>query len=234
MSQLVKFRSYEFQRGQEVNLPIWQVARAIIAYPGLFPPIQAGPVPTSVSYISGEVGWSNPSTEVIREFEAEWKGQGISCFTSIGTGHQGVIQVDTSSVSDTLNSALEKMATDSQRVAEEIAHRFKGQHNYFRLNVEHGLQSPGTHKTLKPEDVVVHTKAYLGSVWADISVDRIVDSLLRAVDVLPWQTTQESFKDDMKQYISNSRACIAAITIQNIKQEVAEVVSALELIRVRA
>jgi hypothetical protein len=180
MSQLVKFRSYKPRQGQEANLPIWQVARATIAYPGLFPVIQAGTGtgPISVGYISGEVGWSNPSTEIIREFEAEWRGQGILCFTSIGTGHQGVIQVDTSSILNSINPTLEKMATDSQRVTEEIAHRFMGQRNYFRLNVEQGLQRTDGQKTLKPEDVVVHTKAYLGSVWVDTSVDRLVDSIL--------------------------------------------------------
>jgi hypothetical protein len=234
MSQLVKFRSYESRRGQEVNLPIWQAARAVIAYSGLFPFIKAGPELALVAYISAEVGWSNPSMEVIREFEAEWKGQGISCFASIGTGHQGIIQVDTTNIPNNLNSALEKMATDSQRVAEELAHRFKGQHNYFRLNVEQGLQRTDGYRAPKPEDVVVHTKAYLGSVWVNTTVDRMVDSLLRAVEVLPWQTTQDSFKGIMKQYISDARVCIEGITNQPIKQEVAEVVSALELIWVRA
>jgi hypothetical protein len=171
---------------------------------------------------------------VIREFEAEWKGQSIFCFTSIGTGHQGVIQVDTSSIPNSINSALEKMATDSQRVAEEIAHRFNGQHNYFRLSVEQGLQRTEGHEALRPEDVVVHTRAYLGSVWVDGSVDRMVDSLLRAVEVLPWHTTQESFKYNMKQYISNARACIEGITNQTIKDQVAEIVSALELVQVCA
>jgi hypothetical protein len=171
---------------------------------------------------------------VIREFEAEWNGQSILCFTSIGTGHPGVIQVDTSNVSNILNSALEKMATDSQRVAEEIVHRFKGRHNYFRINVEQGLQRTDGHKALKPEDVVVHTKAYLGSARVDISVDRMVGSLLQAVEVPPWQTTEEIFKETMGGYVSNARACIEDITNQTIKQEVADVVSILELIRVCA
>jgi hypothetical protein len=208
------------------------VVRATIAYPELFPAIQAGSLFTPITYISGEVGWSNPSTEVIREFEAEWNGQGISCFTSIGTGHKGVTQINTSNIPNSLNSAIEKMATDSQRVAEEVAHRFTGQNNYFRLNVEQGLQRTESHKILKPEDVVVHTRAYLGSVWVDGSVDRLVDSLLRTIEVLPWQTTEEIFKETMGGYISNARACIEDIANQTIKQEVAEVVSALELIGV--
>jgi hypothetical protein len=126
------------------------------------------------------------------------------------------------------------MATDSQRVAEEVAHRFTGQNNYFRLNVEQGLQRTESHKALKAEDVVVHTRAYLGSVWVGGSVDRMIESLLRTIEVLPWQTTQESFKEDMNQYISNVQACIDGIINQTMKQQAAEVVSTLELIRVRA
>jgi hypothetical protein len=125
------------------------------------------------------------------------------------------------------------MATDGQRVAEEIAHRFMGQNNYFRLNVEQGLQRSDDHRALKPEDVVVHTTAYLGSAWVDASVDRIVDTLLRTIEILPWQTTQESFRETIEKYISNARACIAAITNPAIQQEFTEVTPALELIRVR-
>lgn len=234
MSRLTKFRSFGSSRGQETNLPIWQVARAAISYPGLFPAIKIGPRLAPVTYISGEIGWSNPSIELIREFEAEWKGQGILCFASIGTGHQSIIRVDTSNMSDALDPAFEKMATDSQRVAEEIAHRFKGQHNYFRLSVEQGFQRNEDHRTLQLEDVIVHTKAYLGSTWVDTSVDRLVNSLLQAVELFPWQTTRENFEQMMEKYISNARICIGSIAINVIKEGLNEAVSILELIRVRA
>jgi hypothetical protein len=165
------------------------VAKAMLVGPGLLASVKLGSELAPVNYVSGELGWNNPSKEVIQEFEAEWKGEGILCFASIGTGHQGTIQVNTSSTPNTLNSAAVKMATDCQRVVEEIFHLFQRQNNYFRLSVEQGLQLTDGQKALRLEDVIIHTKAFLGSNWANISVDQLVDALLRANEVLPWQTT---------------------------------------------
>jgi hypothetical protein len=233
MSRLVKFRSFQSRCGQEVNLPIWQVVKATLARPDLLPSIQLGPELVSVNYVSGELGWNNPSKEVIKEFEAEWKHESILCFASIGTGHQGAIQVKESSAPVTLNSAAEKMATDCERVAEEIAHRFQGQKNYFRLSVEQGFQSTEDQTALRLQDVVVHTKVYLDSTWVNISVDRLVGSLLQADEVLPWQATRENFEETMRTYLSNAQSCVDCIKINEIKQGILEAFDILESIRVR-
>jgi hypothetical protein len=126
------------------------------------------------------------------------------------------------------------MATDCQRVAEEIAHRFQRRNNFFRLSVEQGFQLTGGHTELRLEDVAVHTQAYLESTWTSISVDRLVDSLLRADEVLPWPTTRENFEETMETYLSNARSCTGHIQRDEIKQGIVEAVRILELIRVRA
>lgn len=233
ISQLVKFRSFESRRRQEPNLPIWQVVRVALTHPGLLPPIQLGSEHASITYISGELHWNNPSKEMIREFEAEWKREGILCFVSIGTGYQGVIQVDPSCGPDTLQLTAEKMAMACQRVTEEIAYRFQGQRNYFRLNVEQGLQVTDDRKPLRLEDVIIHTKAYLDSNWADTSVNRLVYSLLRADTVFPWQTTRDRFQQIMKTCLRHTRLCVDGIQIDSIKQEALEAVFTLEVIQVR-
>jgi hypothetical protein len=209
------------------------VAKATLARPGLLLSVQLGPELVPVNYVSGELGWNNPSKEVIKEFEAEWKHEGILCFASIGTGHQGSMQVKASSAPDALNSTAEKMVTDCQRVAEEIAHRFQRHNNYFRLSVEQGLQLADGQKALRLEDVTIHTKAYLDSTWTNISVDRLVGSLIRADEVLPWQTTRENFEETMKSYLSNAQSCAERIEMDEIKQGILEAGSILELIRVR-
>jgi hypothetical protein len=170
---------------------------------------------------------------VIREFETEWKREGILCFASIGTGHQGTIQVKTSSTPNTLNSAAVKMATDCQRVAEEIAYLFQRQNNYFRLSVEQGLQLTDGQKALRLEDVIIHTKAFLGSNWANISVDQLVDALLRADEVVPWQTTREKFEQTIATCVSNARFCVEHINMDEVKRGIIQAVSVLELIQVR-
>jgi hypothetical protein len=209
------------------------VAKATLARPGLLVSVQLGPELAPVNYASGELGWNNPSKEVIREFEAEWKREGILCFASIGTGHQGTIQVKMSSTPNTLNSAAVKMATDCQRVAEEIAHLFQRQNNYFRLSVEQGLQLTDGQKALRLEDVIIHTKAFLGSNWANISVDQLVDALLRADEVLPWQTTREKFEETIVTCVSNARFCVEHINMDEVKQGIIQAASILELIQVR-
>jgi hypothetical protein len=203
------------------------VAKATLVRPGLLPSIRLGPEPAHVSYISGELGWNNPSKEVIREFEVEWKHEGILCFTSIGTGHQGTIQVKS------LNTPAEKMATDCQRVAEEIAYRFQKQNNYFRLNVEQGFQHTNGQQMLRLGDVMVHTKAYLDSNWADILVDQLVDALLRADEAVPWQTTRENFEKTMTTYLTNTQSYVDYSNIDEVKQGLLKAAGILELIRVR-
>jgi hypothetical protein len=125
------------------------------------------------------------------------------------------------------------MATDCQRFAEEIAHRFQGQRNYFRLCVEQGFQLADGRKALRLEDVIVHTKAYLDSNWASISADQLVGALLRADEVLPWQTTRENFEETMKSYLSNAQSYAGHVEIDEIKQHVLGSAGILELIRVR-
>lgn len=135
-------------------------------------------------------------------------------------------------MSNAITSELEKLAIDSEKVAEALAYRFKGQNNYFRLSVGQGLQRSEVSNAPALEDVTVHTKAYLGSAWADITIDRLVDALLRAVEVFPWQTTRETFEQMMEKYIQKTRMCMKGITIEAVKQHIQEVVSMLESIKV--
>lgn len=231
LSRLVKFRSYHSRRGQEPNLPIWKLVRAAFTGSGLAPSAQLGVELAGVTYISGEFGWNNPSKEVIKEFEAEWKREGILCFASIGAGHGGIIH--TTSDPHFRNSTAEKMATDSQRIAEEIAHRFQGQSNYFRLSVEQGFQQAEGQNALKLEDMIVHTKAYLDSTWANTSVDRLVVSVLQVDKVFPWQTTREIFEKVVEKYLHDIRSSLDVIEIDEVKEEIRTALLTLKLIQVR-
>jgi hypothetical protein len=132
-----------------------------------------------------------------------------------------------------MNSTAEKLVMNCQRVAEEIAYRFQGQNNYFRLSVEQGFQLMDGHTALKLEDVILHTKAYLDSAWTNVSVDRLVDSLLRTNDVVPWQTTREEFEQVVKTYISNARSGVGRVIMNEAKQGILEAASILELVQVR-
>ena len=141
--------------------------------------------------ISGEIGWSNPSHEVVREFEAKLPRQKLACLASIGAGHNGPIQIDAEDFEGTFNLAIERIATDRERTAQDIAYRFHGQDIYFRLDVERGMQQDREQTTLG--DIETHTKQYLCSPGVTESVNKLVDTLLRATEPPEWVMTAELF-----------------------------------------
>jgi hypothetical protein len=135
VSYLTTFRSYD-SRDPSLDITIWQAARATLAHPDLFPPARIGPLAFEQVYITGDMGWKNPSNEVIREFEALWPSQNIACLASVGSGHEGIIRIEGPSGSEAVTNAMERIATDCEKIAQDVAYRFQGRNTYFRLNVE--------------------------------------------------------------------------------------------------
>lgn len=232
ISYLAKFRSYRTREGQAFNPPIWQAARATLAHPNLFPPIKIGPELLQQDYISGEIGWSNPSNEVIKEFESQWEGQNIACLASVGTGHEGVIQIDPSLMPATVTTAMERITTNSERIEKEVAYRFRGHDTYFRLNVEHGLETKKEEKQITIEEIIAHTNAYLQSPGVTISVDALITSLLHATVVSSWSTTRDYFEKMMSNYIYDVKKALEDVQIDEVKAAAQEVVDTLEMIHV--
>jgi hypothetical protein len=157
VAYLVKFRSYEVREGPTFNCPIWQAAYAALAYPNTLAPVRIGDNLTEQICISGEIGWSNPTQEVIKEFEANWPQQKLACLASIGTGHGGPVQIDTRDIAETLDLAIERVATDHERIAQDITYRFHGRNMYFRLNVDRGLRQDKTKTTLGDIETIQET-----------------------------------------------------------------------------
>lgn len=201
MSYLTNFRSYE-SRDPPLDIPIWQAARATLSHPRLFPSTRIGPSNFEQVYVSGEIGWKNPSNEVIREFEALWPFQNIACFTSIGSGHEGVIQINGSSVSDFVAEAMGRIATDCERIAQEIAYRFQGRNTYFRLSVEQGLQQSAHLHALTLPEIEAHTRSYLGLERTNNTLGSLVATLLHSVDGSGWTKTKDHFETTMEGFIT--------------------------------
>jgi hypothetical protein len=77
MSYVPKFRSYEVTKNQTFNCKIWEAARAILAFPDFFPPIEIRRRFLVQRYVGSAMGMSNPSNEVISEFESQWSDMKI-------------------------------------------------------------------------------------------------------------------------------------------------------------
>jgi hypothetical protein len=231
-SYLIKFRSYEVREGPTINCPIWQAAYAALAYPNTLAPVKIGYGLVEQVCISGEIGWSNPTHEVVREFEAKWPKQKLACIVSIGAGHEGPVQIDAGDVAGTLDSAIRQITTDRERIAQDVSYRFHGRDMYFRFNVERGLEQEKRRMT--PGDVETHTRNYLCSLGVTESVDKLIDTLLRGTEPPEWSTTPEYFERTLDKYISNSQEWVNKIRSNEMKEAAQEVVQTLEAIRVCA
>jgi hypothetical protein len=183
-------------------------------------------------YVTGELGWKNPSNEVIREFEALWPSQNIACLTSIGSGHEGPIQIEGSSVSKAVTDAMERMATDCEKTAQEIAYRFQGRNTYFRLSVEQGLQQHSIPQSLPLPQIEAHTRSYLRSPDTNKTLNLLVTSLLQTIEVSPWTTTRDHFEKTIDGYISEYTTFAEDIPVAAVQLLVLEGVLLLKTIRV--
>jgi hypothetical protein len=233
VAYLVKFRSYEVREGPTFNCPIWQAAYAALAYPGTMAPVKIGDSLVEQICISGEIGWSNPAQEVVKEFEANWPRQKLACLVSIGPGHDGPVRIDTEDIAGTFDVAIERVATDRERMAQDIAYRFHGRNIYFRLNVERGLQQDNE-QTMTLGDIETHTRNYLCSPSVTESVNKLIDTLLRTTDPLEWSTTADHFEQTLDNYILEGQKWVDKIQSTAVRTAAQELVRALEAIQVRA
>jgi hypothetical protein len=232
VAYLVKFRSYEVREGPMFNCPIWQAACASLAYPNALAPVKIGDGLIEQICISGEIGWSNPTQEVIKEFEAKWSRQKLACLASIGPGHRNPARVDTKDIAGTLDLTIERVATDRERIAQDITYRFKGRNMYFRLNVEQELQHDN--KLITLGDIENHTRNYLCSHNIAESVDKLIDTLLRTTDPPEWSTTTENFEQTLDDYIIDAQKWVDKIQFTTVTATAEEVIRIFEAIRVRA
>lgn len=227
MSYLTTFRSYD-SRDPILDITIWQAARATLAHPDLFPPTFIGSPALEQAYITGEIGWKNPSNEVIKEFEALWPSHNIACLASIGSGHEGVIQIERISVSGAVADA---MTTNCEKIAQEVAYRFQGRNTYFRLNVEQGLQSMPSRPLTFP-DIEAHARSYLGSPDTSNTLNLLVASLCQTIEMSPWTTTRDHFEKTIDGYISEYTKFAEDIQVAEVQLSVLEGVLLLKTIRV--
>jgi hypothetical protein len=195
-------------------------------------PVKIGDSLVEQICISGEIGWSNPTQEVLKEFEANWPRQKLACLASIGAGHDGPIRIDAEDVIGTLDIAIERVATDRERIAQDIAYRFHGRNMYFRLNVERGIQQDNKQVTLG--DIETHTRNYLCSPNVTESVNNLIKTLLRTTEAAKWSTTADHFEKNLDEYILDGQKWVDKIQSTAVRAAAQEVVRILEAVRVRA
>ena len=157
------FRTYQSHE-THTECTIWEAARATSAAPMFFKRIEIGR--GKQPFIDGGLGQNNPSLLVLDEAKRLFTTRQIGCLVSIGTG-QGEISIQKPGlfqqvIPTNVIGALRSMATDCEKIHEEVSGRFESLPNtYFRLNVEHGMQDIWLSEWEKLTDVEAHTAQYM-------------------------------------------------------------------------
>ncbi|KAH8823528.1 hypothetical protein DL96DRAFT_1819218 [Flagelloscypha sp. PMI_526] len=165
-------RSYRSRTNASPDCLAWEAARATTATPGLFFPISIGPEYIGETLVSGELGWNNPTDELIEEAARLFKGRYITCIVNIGSGHPGHL-----SLSNGLSDLFSRIALDCERAAEKMERRFGEVPGvYRRLNTEQGMQNLDV-DLLNLHEVVSHTQSYLQGSQTTRNIDDLLQDL---------------------------------------------------------
>ncbi|CAE6466789.1 unnamed protein product [Rhizoctonia solani] len=177
------FRSYKVSANRGPDCTLLDALHATMAHPNLFKDIEIGDGALRQSFVGGDLGCSNPMVHVLAEVKRVYPGRHVSCILSIGAGHARTISIPDYSLREQLFRtqdlvAMKNMATDSERVAEEMAIRFEETRGvYFRLNVDQLAQDAEAEDWERLNDVTAHTKAYL----LNVEIGRRINELAQAI-----------------------------------------------------
>ncbi|KAL1972818.1 hypothetical protein VTN31DRAFT_6360 [Thermomyces dupontii] len=136
---------------------IWQVARATSAATTFFKPIKLGR--DEIEFIDAGFGCNNPCEILIDEGRRQFPERSQLRVLSIGTGLGDVVTIKDSRLS--IIDALKAMATSSKKVAISLDNRFGDDGQYYRFNVDQGLQDITLSDWDKASTISAHTHNYL-------------------------------------------------------------------------
>ena len=136
---------------------IWQVARATSAATTFFKSITVGR--DGIEFIDAGFGYNNPCEVLIEEARRQFPGHGQMRVLSIGTGLGDVGTIDNRRLS--IINGLKKMATTSKKVAARLDGQYGDSGQYYRFNVDQGLQDITLSDWGKASKISSHTHNYL-------------------------------------------------------------------------
>ncbi|GAP91468.1 putative acyl transferase acyl hydrolase lysophospholipase [Rosellinia necatrix] len=150
------FTTYGTSTGYR-NCTIWQVARATSAATTFFKSIKVGR--DNVEFIDAGFGHNNPCEVLIEEAQRQFPARHYWQALSIGTGLGSVVTIKDSRWA--ILEALKKMASSSTMVATRLNNKYRGSDQYYRFNVERGLDDIKLSDWDKASRISAHTDNYL-------------------------------------------------------------------------
>ena len=112
-----------------------------------------------IEFIDAGLGYNNPCEVLIEEAQRQFPDRGQMRVLSIGTGLGDVVTIENTRIS--IINALKEMATSSKKVAARLDRRYGDDGQYYRLNVDQGLQDITLSDWDKASRISAHTRNYI-------------------------------------------------------------------------
>ncbi len=186
-----RFRTYTARNHATPNCKIWEAARATTAAPTFFKRIAIGePGHIKEQFLDAGVGFNNPTQEVLEESRLVFgddrplgvlislgSGQKLTPSLANSTAMQKILPTKLNELAH-LVKVLAKIATDSERVANDISRRFeKTPGIFFRFNATHGAGEIALEEWKRMDEVQTLTRSYL----YESSVSNLVDAAVKRI-----------------------------------------------------
>ncbi|KAG8712168.1 hypothetical protein FRC09_020154 [Ceratobasidium sp. 395] len=229
------FRSYQGPNNQMPNCPIWQVLRATMAHPELFKSFLVGEASTvAESLVGGDVSCSNPTVHVLAEFSALYPELRVASIVCIGAGHARTIQIPKPNplhrfMPTNVLMAMKDIATDSERVAQEVAARFQTTSDvYFRFSVDQGMQDARMSQWQEKSEVAAHTRSYMQKPEVSGQIDKAAQSVVASNGVLVGADIGGTVRQSVVQLTTGVKRCPApSSAFTGCERQISQVVNCL-------
>ncbi|KAG8740403.1 hypothetical protein FRC10_004354 [Ceratobasidium sp. 414] len=185
------FRSYNALVDSGPNCTIWEALRATTAHPDMFKSMDIVEHGIRQPFVDAAMGCGNPIEHVLAEVKRIYPNRRVSCIVSIGAGHPSTIRIPEPNpfqriFPTNVITAMRDIATDSERMAQTMATRFRGFPGaYFRLNVDQGMQDVRLGDWDRLGEVKAHTRAYMQKAETNRLMWGVVKAMREEKGVIP-------------------------------------------------
>jgi len=187
-------RNYATSNEPPVDLTIAEAMLATCSTPPIFTPMTISKDFTHFEYISGDIGLSNPTREIIAEAHRTFGDETtVSCLLSVGCGHPGVNAAPSDSGGTSWTEFLEGVARDSEKTAQDIGAHMSKLSLYHRLTVKGGLEKKQAREWIDPEIITSHTVNYLN----DLDIVELLDRCVSTIKCGDGFTTLEQLSESL-------------------------------------
>jgi hypothetical protein len=182
ISQCEIFRTYR-SRQSSINCTLIEALCASLAVPPLFDPVRIGPKSRQRMFIGGAVGFYNPARQILKEATQIYgDDQRVALILSLGSGAPPTMSLDRiKPPSYNIESLVNCIATDCQRVAREMDSQLIQVDTYVRLNVNRGLEDSGFSDWSYISSMESCIKSYLHAASVDQTVETASEKITKRI-----------------------------------------------------